>query len=82
MGTNYTVQIYTGNNAEGEAEYEDLHIGKSSMGWVFSLRVYPERGIHSLYDWLPILLTGDNDHCSRSQHSSRLVQRRMVDEPS
>lgn len=27
------------------------HIGKSSGGWCFSLRIYPEEGIHDLPDW-------------------------------
>lgn len=27
------------------------HIGKSSGGWCFSLRVYPEDNIHDLVDW-------------------------------
>jgi len=53
MGTNYNIII---NNDVGE----ELHIGKSSMGWVFSLHVYPERGINTLYDWLPLLLDSGN----------------------
>lgn len=32
-----------------------LHIGKSSMGWAFALRVYPELGIDSFADWLVCL---------------------------
>ena len=28
-----------------------LHIGKSSAGWAFALRVYPEDGIANLDDW-------------------------------
>ena len=31
--------------------YEPLHIGKSSMGWCFSLHVIPEEGINTLEDW-------------------------------
>lgn len=27
------------------------HIGKSSAGWVFTLHVYPEKGINDLPDW-------------------------------
>lgn len=50
MGTNYTVAT----------KDQELHIGKSSMGWVFSLHVYPELGINTLYDWMPILLDKDN----------------------
>ena len=50
MGTNYTVAT----------KDKELHIGKSSSGWVFSLRVHEDCGILSLYDWLPILLDKDN----------------------
>lgn len=28
-----------------------LHIGKSSAGWHFMLRVYPDKGITTLEDW-------------------------------
>ena len=35
-----------------------MHIGKSSGGCVFSLHVYPEQGINTLEDWLPLLDTG------------------------
>jgi hypothetical protein len=28
-----------------------IHIGKSSGGWCFSLRVYPDNGVHTLTDW-------------------------------
>lgn len=49
MGTNYYIK---GERCEhcGRAD-EDKHIGKSSAGWVFSLRIYPEEGIESLTDW-------------------------------
>lgn len=30
---------------------EELHIGKSSGGWCFSLHIYPEKGINTLDDW-------------------------------
>lgn len=51
----------------GDFLYEkDLHIGKSSGGWHFSLHVYPDsldnRGfdkvINTLDDWLPLLKEG------------------------
>lgn len=29
----------------------NTHIGKSSMGWAFSLRIHPHDGINSLDDW-------------------------------
>jgi hypothetical protein len=30
------------------------HIGKSSAGWTFGLRVYPDEGIEGLEDWIPL----------------------------
>jgi hypothetical protein len=57
MGTNYTVYL---SNEDVTQDPEALHIGKSSAGWVFSLRVYPDRGIRNLYDWMPIILNSDN----------------------
>ena len=45
MGTNF--YWIDGQNPE-----EQRHIGKSSVGWVFSLHVYPEEGINDLPDWL------------------------------
>ena len=30
---------------------EELHIGKSSGGWCFSLNVHPDQDIHDLADW-------------------------------
>lgn len=28
-----------------------IHIGKSSGGWCFALRVYPDHGVYTLADW-------------------------------
>ena len=50
MGTNYHIRV----------DGEDLHIGKSSVGWAFSLRVHPLKDINSLYDWLPLMLNHSN----------------------
>jgi hypothetical protein len=38
-----------------------LHIGKSSMGWCFSLRVHPPLGLNSLNDWLQYIPQMLND---------------------
>jgi hypothetical protein len=46
MGTNFYLK---------SPDAEPLHIGKSSAGWCFSLRVYPEYGINNLEDWLDLL---------------------------
>ena len=50
MGTNFYFHY---------AEHEPLHIGKSSVGWVFALHVYPDDGINDLGDWLRFLDTQD-----------------------
>lgn len=52
MGTNY----YWHESGERECphcghETKNLHIGKSSWGWNFSLRVHPYEGIYDLPDW-------------------------------
>lgn len=33
---------------------QEIHIGKSSYGWHFSLCVYPEFGINNLEDWMQL----------------------------
>ena len=45
MGTNYYTKL----------DGEELHIGKSSGGWCFSLHVIPELGINDLPDWIDFL---------------------------
>lgn len=49
MGTNYYCR-FPACGACGHAD-EPLHVGKSSVGWVFMLHAIPERGINSLADW-------------------------------
>lgn len=49
MGTNYEYRDDAGNV---------LHIGKSSAGWVFMLRVYPEIGINTFEDWRRLFRQG------------------------
>lgn len=44
MGTSYYLR-------PGPLGGEELHIGKSSGGWCFSLHVIPEEGLNSLEDW-------------------------------
>jgi len=56
MGTNYYLHENVCESC-GRSD-EPLHIGKSSAGWVFTLRIYPDKGINSLEDWLPRLLKG------------------------
>ena len=61
MGTNY---YFTPSHA-GPCEHcgrsdssEELHIGKSSGGWCFSLHIIPEKGINDLEDWVKLFPTG------------------------
>lgn len=48
MGTNYYLREKCCKEC---GRYNELHIGKSSAGWAFSLRVYPDLGIKSFEDW-------------------------------
>jgi len=53
MGTNYYLEPkppcpYCGRH------YDQIHIGKSSAGWCFSLHIIPEKGINNLDDWIKL----------------------------
>lgn len=32
--------------------FQGMHIGMSSIGWAFALRIYPEKDIRELDDWV------------------------------
>lgn len=49
MGTNY--YLSDGRDRLSFAARDGLHIGKSSVGWCFSLHVLPEHGLNTLSDW-------------------------------
>ena len=51
MGTNYYLEEKAPCSTCGR-EFERLHIGKSSGGWVFSLQAMPDLGINDLPDWM------------------------------
>ena len=53
MGTNYYLHQRT-QLPEPDDEIV-LHIGKSSAGWCFSLRVVPDRGLNTLDDWIDLI---------------------------
>mgnify|MGYP000184887987 CR=1 FL=1 len=76
MGTNYYVYIDTGLTGPDDCEVEELHIGKSSSGWVFSLRVYEDHNILSLYDWMPLLLTHMN--VIRDEYGRNITAQEML----
>ena len=73
MGTNYYAREAA---CESCGRYENLHIGKSSGGWCFSLHVIPERGLNTLDDWKS-LLTKESlpvfDEYERSVTFSQLI---------
>ena len=69
MSTNYYVTVF--------GVVEDLHFGKSSAGWVFSLRVHPERGIHTLYDWTALL--ADSANTVRDEYGRVVSTQEMLD---
>jgi hypothetical protein len=52
MSTNFYVQV--------AADNEELHFGKSSSGWVFTVRQHPEQGLFTLYDWMSLLASPYN----------------------
>ena len=63
MGTNYYVK--TGRKIKRTCSLgfeheidEELHIGKNSYGWMFTLQIFPELNIGELKDWTPILKSG------------------------
>ena len=56
MGTNYYLKQ---NVCPTCGRGEDLHIGKSSMGWHFALQVYPDDNINTLEDWKPLFKSGE-----------------------
>lgn len=58
MSTNYYAEPVEACAVCGHRE-ERLHIGKSSAGWTFGLRVYPERGIEDWPDWVRWLESGE-----------------------
>ncbi len=63
MGTNYyhyqTPLNYCDCCGRFDSQDEPLHIGKSSGGWVFSLHIIPELGLHDLEDWTARFQTGE-----------------------
>lgn len=50
MGTNYYIREHPPCPTCG-CQAKPKHIGKSSVGWLFMLRVYPEEGINTYADW-------------------------------
>lgn len=62
MGTNYYWCEEQYNKCvncghEEKIDVIEIHIGKSSGGWVFGIHVYPDKGINILEDWIKIWCT-------------------------
>mgnify|MGYP003403879303 CR=1 FL=1 len=69
MGTNYYWH-------DINAPATEVHIGKSSCGWCFSLHVYPENGIHDLADWFKIF---DSFGYIRDEYGQSITRNEMID---
>lgn len=54
MSTNYYLRGAAACAHCGRGADLGRHIGKSSSGWAFGLRIYPDEGIASLDDWRPL----------------------------
>ncbi|SFK63759.1 hypothetical protein SAMN05216302_101131 [Nitrosomonas aestuarii] len=51
MGTNYYMHLGKDGDDEVNKIFDPVHIGKSSVGWCFSLHIYPDKGVSDLNDW-------------------------------
>jgi hypothetical protein len=64
MGTNYYAKTGKKITVTCDCGFEhlideELHIGKKSCGWKFTLHIIPEKGINELEDWRPILKSSE-----------------------
>jgi hypothetical protein len=73
MGTNYYLKFDKCQSCD-RAE-EELHIGKSSAGWCFTLHVYPERGINSMVDWIKLFASG----CIQDEYGRKISPTELID---
>lgn len=55
-----------------------LHIGKSSGGWCFALRVHPDEGITSLEDWIGKWT--EEKGCIKNEYGGTVTLLEMVSE--
>lgn len=80
MGTNY-YWTETKNQCShcGRADtVREIHIGKSSAGWCFSLHVMPDAGIRNLEDWKALFLTPESfikDECGERITPNEMISR-------
>jgi hypothetical protein len=84
MGTNY--YFVTGDETAEECphcghEYtkpEEIHIGKSSAGWCFSLHVYPENNILTLSDWIEIWEHSKSSSYIKNEYGDKIPTSEML----
>lgn len=76
VGTNYYVRPHPLWVFE-EEENQQLHVGKSPGGWCFLLRVYPEKNINNLSDWVLILRKKDAEIFD--EYGSSVTYQQMLD---
>jgi hypothetical protein len=72
MGTNYYLET---NICPHCGRFEELHIGKSSAGWCFALHVYPNKGITTLADWIPLFAT----ESIRDEYGGKVSPTKLID---
>lgn len=72
MSTNYYIQYR--DCACCGAVGKRIHLGKSSIGWTFALRVSPDKGINDLNDIISLL----KSECTSLKHPSS--RGRLIDE--
>lgn len=68
MGTNYYVKL---RDDDVSGMFNELHVGKSSCGWYFALRTYPDKGINELDDWIKIF---NNPHLKIVDENGSVVE--------
>lgn len=58
MGTNYYLKIEVCKCCGRGSE--TLHIGKSACGWKFAFRIYEDKNIRNVGDWIKVIEDKDN----------------------
>lgn len=69
MGTNYYWTSALG---------DEIHIGKSSVGWCFTLHVVPERGITDLKQWTRLFR--EPGSCIKDEYQRPVTAEEMLEE--
>jgi hypothetical protein len=73
MGTNYYVMDKPCETCGRSGE--ELHVGKSSAGWCFSLHVWPEKGLNTLGDWIAFWRDGK---IIRDEYGEEVSEKEML----